>query len=69
VIADSGGQRYGRGKTILRIDLFRVAADTTFSAGVKEAQRQGSMKEKKIRWNIRLQKKPFAGYDVTLPTS
>ncbi|KAJ0148231.1 DNA-directed RNA polymerase III subunit RPC1 [Fusarium oxysporum f. sp. albedinis] len=35
---------------------------------VKEAQRQGSMKEKKIRWNIRLQKKPFAGYDGTLPT-
>lgn len=34
----------GGGRTILRIDLFRVAADTTFSAGVREARRQGSMK-------------------------
>jgi hypothetical protein len=56
ISVDSGGKRYGRERgrgsfgcreTILRVDLFRVATSTAFPAGVKEAQRQGPMKEKK----------------------
>jgi hypothetical protein len=54
ISVDGGGKIHGSGRgsfgcweTILRVDLFRVATSTAFPAGVKEAQRQGPMKEKK----------------------